>query len=203
MTDDCGVWRLYDEFARAFDRDRSRGLIELAWLSAVRSGLGPGGHVLDLGCGTGEPIGRWFLEAGFKLTGVDAAPAMVAICRERFFQANWIVADMRVLDLGSRYDAIIAWDSLFHLPCADQRAMFAVFARHIAPGGALLFTTGPRAGTAISDFHGRPLFHASLDPRDYRRLLDEAGFTVVDNAIEDESCGRHTVWLARATTPGR
>jgi hypothetical protein len=44
---------------------------------------------------------------------------------------------------------------------------------------------------------GEPLYHASLDGAEYRALLRENGFTVVAHAVEDPSCGGHTVWLAR------
>jgi SAM-dependent methyltransferase len=194
---DTEVWRLYHVHAKDYDRDRSRGAMERAYLDAVAGTLRPGARVLDLGCGVGEPIAQFFIERGCAVTGVDAAPAMIAICRARFPHAEWIEADMRGLDLGRRFDAILAWDSFFHLTRDDQRAVFPVFGRHAAPGATLLFTSGPKAGEAIGDLYGDPLFHASLDPEEYRSLLAGAGFTVLRYRPEDLDCGGHTVWLAR------
>ena len=105
---------------------------------------------------------------------------------------------MRTLGLGRRYDAVIAWDSLFHLDEDAQRAMFPIFRRHITPGGMLLFTSGPKAGVAIGELFGEELFHASLDPGEYRALLASTGFGVVSHTVEDPQCGMHTVWLAQA-----
>jgi cyclopropane fatty-acyl-phospholipid synthase-like methyltransferase len=122
---------------------------------------------------------------------------MIALAKGRSRHAEWIVADMRTLDLGRRFDAIVAWDSFFHLDADEQRAMFPVFEAHIAPDGLLLFTAGPDAGTAIGDFYGHELFHASLSPGEYRRLLEGAGFTVLRHEVQDPDCGFHTVWLAR------
>lgn len=192
------VWQLYDRYSAEFDRARGRALIERRYLDAVTVRLKAGARVLDLGCGSGEPIARFFIERGYAVTGVDAAPAMIAMCRARFPDAAWITADMRGLDLGQRFDAIVAWDSFFHLDAAAQRAMFPVFARHAAPGAALLFTSGPAAGEALGDFHGQTLFHASLDAAEYVRLLTESGFVVRDHKVEDPDCGGHTVWLAQA-----
>jgi len=191
------VWRLYETHARAYDRDRARVLMEESYLSEVAGRLDQGASVLDLGCGVGEPIARFFIDNGFALTGLDRAPSMIAICRRRLPQASWIVADMRALDLGATFDAILAWDSFFHLDQAEQRAMFPVFERHIAPEGLLLFTSGPRAGEAIGDLYGDELFHASLDEGEYRRLLCDAGFDVLRYEKEDSACGFHTVWLAQ------
>jgi hypothetical protein len=123
---------------------------------------------------------------------------MIAMCESRLPAQTWIVADMRGLSLDRRFDGILAWDSFFHLTAGDQRRMFPVFRRHAAPEAALMFTSGPSHGEAIGTFHGEPLYHASLDPDEYRALLRENGFDVVSHVAEDLACGGHTVWLARA-----
>jgi trans-aconitate methyltransferase len=192
------VWRLYETHARRFDADRSRTLMERGYLDEIVRRLPPGASVLDLGCGAGEPIARSFIEQGLSVTGVDAAPTMIAICRERFPRASWIEADMRTLDLGRRFDAVVAWDSFFHLTQDEQRAMFEVVTHHAAPGALLLFTSGPAAGVSIGDLYGHALFHASLDESEYRRLLHGAGFEVLCYSPEDPGCGGHTIWLARS-----
>jgi len=194
---------VYARHAAAYDRLRGRSLQERPYLDAVHAALPPEGEILDLGCGMGEPIARHFIELGHRVTGVDAAPAMIALCRARFASQYWIEADMRRLALDRRYDAVIAWDSFFHLDADAQRAMFPVFARHLRPGAVLLFTSGPAAGVAIGEFAGEALFHASLDAVEYRDLLARAGFEVVLHVVEDPACGGHTVWLARRTAEVR
>jgi hypothetical protein len=104
---------------------------------------------------------------------------------------------MRDLDLGRRFAGLLAWDSLFHLRQADQRRMFDVFRRHAAPGAALMFTSGPAHGVAMGTYRGEPLYHASLDPAEYRSLLAAAGFAVVAHVAEDPGCGGRTIWLAQ------
>ena len=47
---------LYDRHADAWDRQRSRSLMERGWLDRFVGAMPPGDHVLDLGCGMGEPI---------------------------------------------------------------------------------------------------------------------------------------------------
>jgi hypothetical protein len=64
-----------------------------------------------------------------------------------------------------------------------------------------MFTSGPRAGVAMGTYEGEPLYHASLDPQEYRALLDEHGFEVVSYVPEDRACGGHTIWLARRDRP--
>lgn len=194
MTD---VDAVYEAVAREFDRDRSKSLMEKFYLDRVLAHLADGASVLDLGCGSAEPIAKFFIDNGCRVTGVDAATAMLALCRERYPTQTWIESDMRTLDLGRRFDAVIAWDSFFHLPADDQRAMFPVFAQHAAPGAPLLFTSGPQAGVAMGKIYGHALYHSSLDATEYEELLATNGFEVLLHRVEDPDCGKHTVWLAQ------
>jgi SAM-dependent methyltransferase len=197
MDDADRIIGLYERHARAFDAERGRSLIERPWLERFLALVPPGGSVLDLGCGAGEPIARHLIAAGRAVTGVDSSTMMIALCESRFPDGRWLVADIRKLSLGRRFDGILAWDSFFHLRAGDQREMFALFRDHAAPGAALMFTSGPRAGVAIGTLFGEPLHHASLDPDDTRALLAAHGFAVVAHVAEDPACGGHTVWLAR------
>ena len=192
---------LYERHARAFDARRGRELMERAWLDRFTALIPAGGEILDLGCGMGEPIAAHLIGAGFPVTGVDSAPSLLSLCRARFPAQEWLLADMRGLDLGRHFQGILAWDSFFHLDHADQRAMFHVFARHASPGAALMFTSGPSEGVALGCFEGEVLHHASLSPAEYRDLLAAHAFAVVAHRAEDPECGGHTIWLARRVTP--
>ncbi len=132
------------------------------------------------------------------MTGVDSAVAMIGLCRGRLPCETWVVADMRGLSLGACFDGVLAWDSFVHLSPGDQRGMFAVFREHARPGAPLLFTSRPRHGEALGRFRGEVLYHASLDPAEYRTLLAAHGFRVVRHRAEDPEAHGRTVWLARA-----
>jgi trans-aconitate methyltransferase len=188
---------LYEENADAWDRMRGRDLFERPWLDRFAAALPPGGTILDIGCGMAEPIARYFIESGFRLTGFDSSPALIALCRARFPGHEWIVGDMRALNLGCRFDGLLAWHSSFHLSPDDQRGLYPRFAAHARPGGHLMFTSGDAEGVRIGEWLGEPLYHASLAPAEYRRLLEENGFEVVEQRPRDPECGEATVWLAR------
>lgn len=190
---------LYDQHADSWNRTRRGNLFEKPWLDRFLALVPRDGAILDIGCGTAQ-LARYFIEQGYHLTGVDSSPAMITICEGRFPGQTWLVSDMRTLSID-RFDGILAWDSLFHLRQGDQRSMFPIFRSHAAPGAALMFTSGPRQGEAIGTYQGEPLFHASLDPAEYRSVLDENGFEVVSYVAEDPACGKHTIWLAQLGNP--
>jgi hypothetical protein len=79
--------------------------------------------------------------------------------------------------------------------------MFPIFRAHAAPGAALMLTSGPAYGEAMGRLEGEPLYHASFDATEYRKLLEDGGFAVVATIAEDQTCGGRTVWLAQFHTP--
>lgn len=189
----------YDRVAADWARSRNRSLFERRWIDRWLT-LAPRSRplrVLDLGCGSGQPIATYLAERGAEVTGVDASHAMCALFGQAMPEARCIEAAMQDLRLPETFEAILAWNSFFHLSAEDQRATMATFAHHAVPGAALMFTSGPAAGTAFGTVGGAPIFHESLDPDEYRALLAEAGFAVVDFRPEDPECNGHSVWLAR------
>ena len=190
----------YERVGAAWAQQRNRRLIEKTWLdrmlsAAPRHAGKP--RVLDLGCGAGKPIGTYLAERRVSLTGVDATDTLTGLYTENVPGAQVVKADMRGLTLGTQFDAILAWNSFFHLSVDDQQAMFATFAAHAASQAALMFTSGHLAGEAIGTVADAPIYHASLAPDDYRKLLADAGFKVLRFTPEDPDCGQHTVWLAQ------
>jgi 2-polyprenyl-3-methyl-5-hydroxy-6-metoxy-1,4-benzoquinol methylase len=188
---------LYERNAKNWDKDRGRDLFERGWLLDFLRRMPPKGSILDVGCGSAEPIARFFIEQGHPVTGADSSPSLIDICTHRFPAQNWIVADMRELSVDEEFNGIVAWDSLFHLSPEHQRGMFPIFRKHSAPNAALLFTSGPAGGEIIGEYRGEPLYHGSLDGVEYRELLDHNGFAVVSHVLEDITCGLHTIWLAQ------
>ena len=191
------VRAVYEDQAAQFDADRSRALFEARWLARFSSALPQGASVLDLGCGTGEPIARWFKAEGFAVTGVDFAPAMLDIARARWPQGDWIEADMRDFDLGCCFDGIVAWNSFFHLAPDAQRECIARMAAHLAPGGSILVTVGPRAGETTGTVGGKTVYHASLSPAEYATCLEANGLRLTGFLAEDPETQQHTVLMAR------
>jgi hypothetical protein len=55
---------LYERHAENWDKDRGRHLFDKRWLDQFLKLVPPAGSTLDVGCGSGEPIARYFIERG-------------------------------------------------------------------------------------------------------------------------------------------
>jgi SAM-dependent methyltransferase len=195
---------LYSGKAGGWIADRRRtlgrdgpGLTEAGWFERFMAALPPGGAVLDVGCGAGWPVAAALIERGFKMTGVDPAPGLLAHAAETLPTGEWLAGDMRTLDLGERrFDGLLAWHSLFHLSPADQRIALPRILSHAAETCIFMTSSGPAEGELIGEWRGEPLYHGSLDPPEYRTIFTAHGF-VADPVDPAEQDGHGVVWVAR------
>ena len=104
--------------------------LELARAGAFR------GRVLDVGCGTGEHA-LMASGLGLEATGIDAAPAAIAIAESKA-QDRGLIARFRVWnalqlpELGEEFDTVID-SGLFHVFEDEDRALFVDSLRAVIP----------------------------------------------------------------------
>jgi SAM-dependent methyltransferase len=158
-----------------------------------------GASVVDVGCGPGFPITEVLVLEGLNAFGVDAAPSFVEAFRRNL--PNTPVVCEAVQDsmfFHRTFDAVLSWGLIFLLSSADQRRLIQRFAEILVPGGRLLFTGPAPVGVwndAMTDLESR-----SLGVEEYRRLLAEAGFSVIS---EYEDVGENHYFDAVKTNVSR
>lgn len=194
----------YRRQASRFDAERSKSLFERNWLDRFAALIPSRGRILDMGCGSGDPIASYFMQQGFRVTGVDFAPEMLALARRTKPEGDWREVDMRSMQLGESFDGVVAWNSFFHLTPGEQRTAMPLLLDHVTATGAFMATVGPSAGEAWGEVGGEPVYHGSLAFEEYEEILAARGFAVSAFVPTDPDCRGHTVLLAsRESTGGR
>ena len=191
------VSQTYDVMAGWYCDARSQDLFEKPYLDKLITNLPEAAQVLDLGCGAGQPIAEYLLKQDMNVTGVEGSKALVQMAQKNVPEMETIHLDMRHINFDRQFDAIVAWNSFFHLPKDDQRAMFGLFEKHLNTNGILVFTSGPDEGEVWSDNGGEMLYHASLSTDEYQQLFAQHHFEVLCHHVEDPECGDATVWMVR------
>lgn len=192
---------IYNRAAQGYDAHRAKILFERDWLDRFLANLPRSPKILDVGCGTGDPIARYLIEQGCILTGIDFAAGMLTLAQQRFPDHRWIEADMRSLHLDETFDGVLSWDASFHLTADEQRDAIPLLAKHASPGGALMCTIGPDEGEVTGTAEGERVYHASLAPSEYRSILSGLGFSDITFGLEDPDCNFHSIALATNKKP--
>lgn len=189
---------IYERQAEQFDKDRTRTGGEEKWLDIFLETIPSGGHILDLGCGMGEPVAAYMSAQGYSFTGLDYSEPMLAIARKRLPHLTWVLNDMRDFELKTQYDGIISWHGSFHLTQDEQRDLIPRLAKHLKRSAVLMLTVGPEAGEVTGTVGGETVYHASLDNSEYRSLLRAEGFTEISFLSSDtETSGPYVLFAKR------
>jgi cyclopropane fatty-acyl-phospholipid synthase-like methyltransferase len=200
------VVKPYDLIAEQWHTNRrARGDVEhvLSYVDRVLEGLPTGARVLDLGCGTGEPVAKHIVERGFTLTGVDESSEMLKFARQAVPEAELIHADIVTVELADTFDAAVAWDSMFHVERKYHAAIYRKLANALRAGARLLLSVGGSPPTETegegftSEMYGQTFYYSGFTPEAARKLIEDAGFEIELWEVDDPTSRGHIAVIAR------
>ena len=198
----------YDLIADEWHKNsRAHEYIErtLGYVARVLDGLSPNAKILDLGCGTGNPIARHIIDRGFRVVGVDQSQKLLDIAKTVVPEAELIHADIVDVELTEKFAAAIAWDSVFHIPRAHHPGIYRKLAGALEPGGKLLLSVGGTGAESLdssfagltSEMFGQEFFYDAYAPPLARQLIEAAGFEIELWELDDPSSHGHIAVIAR------
>jgi 2-polyprenyl-3-methyl-5-hydroxy-6-metoxy-1,4-benzoquinol methylase len=185
----------YDDIASGFAEMRDDFYLEKKYLDLFIHHLQPGDSVLDVGCGSGHPIANHLIQHGLQVTGIDSSKELLKIAAIKCPKMKTVFGDMRTISLKEKYDGVIEWWSLFHVPKVDHEKMICRFANWLKKDGILEFTTGDKEyEDSSSSMLNKELWFYSLTPSAYEKLLKTNGFKILLKESDQET---HLVWMAK------
>jgi len=137
----------------------------------------PGGHVLELACGTGWWTERLVRYAA-SLTAVDASPEVLALNRARLGEAKvrYVQADLFAWTPDTQYDVVFFSFWLSHVP-PERFAYFWNLVRScLVAGGRFFLVDSARNPTSSARDQALPSAESTLS---HRRLNDGREFDIV------------------------
>lgn len=152
---------------------RWRGRRELAWQGQ--------GRLLDFGCGAGSFLLRMH-EAGWRVVGLDASPAVVQRIRGELGLPALLGALPHPELPAESFDVVTMWQALEHVH--NPLAVLQAARRLLVPGGRLIVAV-PNLDSAPFRWFGRDWFGLDLPrhlshftPETLRHIVERAGFRV-------------------------
>jgi SAM-dependent methyltransferase len=145
----------------------------------------PSPRILELGCGAGLPITRMLLDRGAQVVANDISAKQVEMARARCPQATLIEGDMLALDFEpASFDGAVAFYSIFHLPRAEQKGMFAKIYSWLKPGGWIVFNLATLDEEEVhGEFLGHGMFWSSYSVEDSKAMVADVGLEVVEAEV--------------------
>lgn len=135
------------------------------------------GQALDVGCGCTGRFIELLVNKGFKPEGVDLSKKMVELAQIRHPDIRFRQQDICEWEPPDHYDFITAWDSLWHVPLAQQEPVLTKLIAALNPNGVLIFSFGgtDAANEHLDDTMGPELYYATLGINGYLELLLRLG----------------------------
>lgn len=135
------------------------------------------GFALDVGCGSSGRFIVRLLQHGFCVEGIDVSARMIELARQSQPQVSFHRADISTWPLPRKYDFILAWDSVWHLPLEAQEPVLRKLCEGLTQGGVLAFTTGgvDEPGEQSDSCMGPPVSYSVLGIPKTLELLVRCG----------------------------
>lgn len=159
-----------------YDKNRDRFIantltIDMSALyEAFLSFIPVGGHILDLGCGSGRDT-KFFVEQSYKVVALDASSEMVSATKNI---VDTEVHQMRFdeIDFENEYDGIWACASLLHVPKTALKGVLERCQKALRIGGVMYLSF--KHGTSEREVEGR--MFTDLDREGLETLIEGLDF---------------------------
>jgi SAM-dependent methyltransferase len=192
---------IYNAIASSYAA-QAEGAIPTNERDAFVSSLPPKASVLDAGCGSGRDC-RFFVEKGYKVTGVDLSEKLLAIARSNVLGATFIKADLRHLPFAhGSFDGVWACASIFHIPKEETLDVLVSFRNILKPGGSVMLIVKEGEGEKLKEEPSTPgikRYYSFFTREEFTGLVEKSGFEVVTSEVYNENevykRGRSIRWI--------
>ena len=148
----------YEAFALLYSRTMAEDFCRQAlpvYQDLALRGAPLGSPLLDVCCGSGQ-WARELTRRGYRVTGLDASPAMIRLARQTAPSARFLVADVRNFHFVNSFSGVIsAFNSLAHASSVEQLLLiFRNVRRALTAGSAFVFDLSMEEAY-LSNWRGR------------------------------------------------
>ena len=154
--------------------------------------LPPNAHVLDIGCGTGCPIDKYLNQKGFSIVGIDISEKMIEEA-QKLNLSNSVFIRKDFIDFTStdKFDAIIAFDSIWHIEEDRQEMVYGKVSQLLRSNGYFIFTHGKNRGTIKGNMFSEEFIYSALSANKVKELIEQSGMDIVlwQENYEEETTG--------------
>lgn len=169
----------YDKIAQWWHEKHHDSRYGLKQLELTLTYVSGGRSALDVGCGAGGRIIRKLEDQGFVVTGVDVSEEMITLAIKNHPNGTFYVKDICTWETEKKFNLIIAWDSIFHLPLQMHRPVIDKLCYLLKNGGVLIYTFGNAIGEHTDMWQEDEFYYSSIGINDNLTALINNGLTII------------------------
>ncbi len=154
-----------------------------------------GGKALDVGCGTGGRFVRILQSSDFSVTGLDVSKEMIRLAGANHPEHKFLHRDICSWETEEKFDFIVAWDSIFHLPLVMQKPVVSKLCQLLAKSGILIYTFGNAEGEHTDQWHNDTFYYSSIGINENMQVLLNNGLSILHLEL-DQYPERHVYTIA-------
>lgn len=133
--------RAYDRISEHYQEEYFSNPLLTEMFDSWLEQLPLGAHILDAGCGHGDPVIGRLLEKGYRVTGTDLSPKMLERARQSFPGVDLVNQMVSEVRWEAQFDAVCSFSSLLYLDPIDlSHSLYRLY--HALKPGGLLFLYG-------------------------------------------------------------
>ncbi len=190
------IQRSYDKIADVWHEKRE-WYIEQPAIDEALMHLKPGAKILDVGCGSGQPIAAYLIDKGFEVYGVDISTRLIQYAMRILPKEKCFVADICDFNTGIQFDAIFSWFTLFHIHATKHLQVLEKLYSFLKSKGIILITFADTSHqpegegivkiddfTIESDMFGERFCHSGQPSAVNTNLMKQVGFEIISDKID-------------------
>ncbi len=154
-----------------------------------------GEKALDVGCGAGGRFVRILQNHGFSVTGLDVSKEMIKLAGRNHPEHKFMHQDICSWETEEKFDFIVAWDSIFHLPLVMQKPVVVKLCHLLAKGGILIYTFGNAQGEHTDQWQNDTFYYSSIGINENMQLLINNGLSILHLEL-DQYPEKHVYTIA-------
>lgn len=172
----------YNQMGQSYHESRIRREEKVnPWLEEQFQTMPQTGSFLDVGCGGGRPVSKFFADKGFAVSGIDISSSMIELARASIPEGKFQVGDMETMDFPENtFDVISSFFAIIHVPREAHQMILEKIFSYLKPGGEFIATLGLNDNPEgyEEDWKGAPMYWSHFDGETNKKMLEAAGFVI-------------------------
>ena len=192
----------YDKVSKAYRSENDNVDHYMNWCQRILE-LRPNSRTaLDIGCGCGIPVCKFFSEHGLQTVGIDLSHTQIERAKKLAPLATYICEDY-LSTANEQYHIITAFYSIIHIDRTLHPRVFAKIYNQLGDSGIAVVTVAHQAWEGYEDkwlgVEGARMFWSHYAVDQYHEMLQALHFNVfLDEFIPEGNSGHHNLWLQKS-----